>query len=242
MTLEANPLMQHLAAIDARFKELRDAIHDTTKQLQDEFETQLALHAFKLDSQYARVEALLLPYKGGPPHARNRGQGFEDGYERGSTSYIPKPKLEPPKCDGSDPLRWLYKPLPFPSDFVDGHPPAHPVRVYGQRTTLVAGQAVRQALVEWSDGEMEHATWEPIENLRQHFPDLHLEDKVLVDPVGNIMNDVDRGRGVGHGDLGSNVETDMGWDVETGETDVVSDVRKSSRVGHLPAWQKDYLI
>ncbi|VFQ61500.1 unnamed protein product [Cuscuta campestris] len=47
---------------------------------------------------------------------------------------------------------------------------------------------------------------------------------------------------LGHEDLGSNLESDMGQDVEHEETDVVPDVRKSSRVRRLPAWQKDYLI
>ncbi|VFQ83111.1 unnamed protein product [Cuscuta campestris] len=151
------------------------------------------------------------------------------------------------------PLPIPLQPLPLPRDFVDGRPPARPVRVHGQRTTLVAGQAVRQALVEWSDGGMAEATWEPIENLHRHFLDLHLEDKVLVDPVGNVMNDVghehteneelgETEEELGHEDLGSNLESDMGQDVEHEETDVVPDVRKSSRVRRLPAWQKDYLI
>ncbi|VFQ59818.1 unnamed protein product [Cuscuta campestris] len=70
-------------------------------------------------------------------------------------------------------------PLPLPAELVEGRAPSRPVRVHGYRTTLMDGLPVRQALVEWTDGGLADASWEPVETLGRKYPDFHLEDKKL---------------------------------------------------------------
>ncbi|VFQ87158.1 unnamed protein product [Cuscuta campestris] len=111
MSASQNPLTDHLTAIEARFKELHDSLRETVTQLQRDFETRLTLQSSKLDAQYNRVEALLIAGRTSNQH-RGHGDknlGGEFHVDRGGSSYTPKPKLESPKCDGSEPLRWLYK-------------------------------------------------------------------------------------------------------------------------------------
>ncbi|VFQ87512.1 unnamed protein product [Cuscuta campestris] len=76
--------------------------------------------------------------------------------------------------------------LPLPAELVDGRPSSHPVKVHSLRTTLVGTLPVRQALVEWSDGGINDATWEPIDMLARQYPDLHLEDNVDFDPGESV--------------------------------------------------------
>ncbi|RAL45575.1 hypothetical protein DM860_009439 [Cuscuta australis] len=58
--------------------------------------------------------------------------------------------------------------------------PSVPVRVHATRRVLRHGATEDQWLVSWSDGSLDDATWEPVSVMRQHFPHLHLEDKVPV--------------------------------------------------------------
>ncbi|VFQ69737.1 unnamed protein product [Cuscuta campestris] len=63
-----------------------------------------------LEAKFARLEALVLanrPPLLPTPNARSPG-GAGDSSST-TPSHLPKPKLEAPKTDGSDPLRWLYK-------------------------------------------------------------------------------------------------------------------------------------
>ncbi|VFQ75576.1 unnamed protein product [Cuscuta campestris] len=71
------------------------------------------------------------------------------------------------------------QPLPLPDDFVDGRPPSVPVAIHAVRRVLRNGSSEEQFLVSWSDGTLDDATWEPAAAIRQHFPELHLEDKNL---------------------------------------------------------------
>ncbi|VFQ69032.1 unnamed protein product [Cuscuta campestris] len=75
------------------------------------------------------------------------------------------------------------RPTHFPCPrLVDGRAPSRPVRVHDYRTTLMDGLPVRQALVEWADGGLADASWEPVETLGRKYPDFHLEDKVQLEP------------------------------------------------------------
>ncbi|VFQ69520.1 unnamed protein product [Cuscuta campestris] len=76
----------------------------------------------------------------------------------------------------------------LPAEFVDGNLVSRPLRVHDYRTVLVGTNLVRQALVEWSEGGVHDATWESVESLRRYYPELHLADKVLVQPRRNVVN------------------------------------------------------
>ncbi|VFQ73466.1 unnamed protein product [Cuscuta campestris] len=78
--------------------------------------------------------------------------------------------------------------LPLPLELVDGQTPSVPVKVLGRRRILRPGTPVDQCLVEWSDGGVADATWEPTEVIHQNFPTLHLEDKVVSDGRESVMD------------------------------------------------------
>ncbi|VFQ66833.1 unnamed protein product [Cuscuta campestris] len=94
--------------------------------------------------------------------------------------------------DGSTPTATL------PADFFKGQPVSFPVVAISSRTVLVDGELQEQWLVRWTDGTDADATWEPVKDLVQHYPDLRLEDKVALESGG-----VDTGlddQGIEHGD------------------------------------------
>ncbi|RAL39439.1 hypothetical protein DM860_002972 [Cuscuta australis] len=64
-----------------------------------------------MELRFSRLEALLLASSGSPStHDQQKDNRREcDTPAKPNAGYVPKPKLEPPKCDGYDPLRWLYK-------------------------------------------------------------------------------------------------------------------------------------
>ncbi|VFQ64452.1 unnamed protein product [Cuscuta campestris] len=67
-----------------------------------------------LETRFSRLEATILSNRSilGPPpggHGSASGSGGEAGTGGRTPGYTPKPKLESPKCDGKDPVRWLYK-------------------------------------------------------------------------------------------------------------------------------------
>ncbi|VFR00018.1 unnamed protein product [Cuscuta campestris] len=80
--------------------------------------------------------------------------------------------------DGSSPVPTL------PAEFFKGRPVSWPIAAVDSRVVLVAGESQEQWLVRWSDGLDDHMTWEPVTTLRDHFPDLRLEDKVEPNPGG----------------------------------------------------------
>ncbi|VFR02789.1 unnamed protein product [Cuscuta campestris] len=69
--------------------------------------------------------------------------------------------------------------FPLPDDLVDGRPPSHPVQIHATRWVLRRGVREEQYLVSWSDSTLDDATWEPAALIREHYPHLHLEDKVV---------------------------------------------------------------
>ncbi|VFR00666.1 unnamed protein product [Cuscuta campestris] len=70
-----------------------------------------------LEQRFARLEALILAssssHSDTPPDfswpGGSRGPPLDGDSGTKNGGYAPRPKLESPKCDGSDPLRWLYK-------------------------------------------------------------------------------------------------------------------------------------
>ncbi|VFQ77447.1 unnamed protein product [Cuscuta campestris] len=67
-----------------------------------------------------------------------------------------------------------------------GRPSSTAVAIHAVRTVLRNGSPEEQYLVSWSDGTLDDATWEPASSIRQHFPQLHLEDKVLLEGRGSV--------------------------------------------------------
>ncbi|VFR00859.1 unnamed protein product [Cuscuta campestris] len=72
----------------------------------------------------------------------------------------------------------------LPADLLRGREVAVPLSVGMRRTVLDNGKLQEQCLVRWSDDGGALTTWEPIEHLRTHFPDLDLEDKAVLNPGG----------------------------------------------------------
>lgn len=75
--------------------------------------------------------------------------------------------------------------LPLPYDLVDGRPPSKPVQIHASRWVLRQGVRVEEYLVSWSDGTLDDATWEPATVIREHYPHLHLEGKVVSEGGGS---------------------------------------------------------
>ncbi|VFQ62072.1 unnamed protein product [Cuscuta campestris] len=112
--------------------------------------------------------------------------------------------------------------MPLPETFVHGDPISKPVRLHGRRTVLQDGKPVEQGLVQWSDGGLDDASWEPLDTLRKHFPHLHLEDEVHVEP-------------------GESVTSRAPEDIEdVGDRSCMGEVWRSTRIRRPPHWRKDY--
>ncbi|VFQ77888.1 unnamed protein product [Cuscuta campestris] len=79
------------------------------------------------------------------------------------------------------------QPLPkptLPTNVYRGKEVAIPISAGPSRTVLVDGIPQEQWLIRWSDDGGAAATWEPMENIRKHFPHLDLEDKAAFNPGG----------------------------------------------------------
>ncbi|VFQ77089.1 unnamed protein product [Cuscuta campestris] len=77
----------------------------------------------------------------------------------------------------------------LPTDFFKGRPVSVPLRAVAARTVLVNGQPQEQWLISWFDGGPADSTWEPVADIRRHYPDLDLEDKAVANP-GGVDTDV----------------------------------------------------
>ncbi|VFQ60544.1 unnamed protein product [Cuscuta campestris] len=108
MAADSSAFAEQLVALAAGIQELREAMRENTSHLQQEIVARLTAHASRLDAQYARLESLYSNRHDGQ-HFPRCHTGSGEGYERSGSSYTPKLKLESPKCDGSEPLCWLYK-------------------------------------------------------------------------------------------------------------------------------------
>ncbi|VFQ58328.1 unnamed protein product [Cuscuta campestris] len=77
--------------------------------------------------------------------------------------------------------------LPQPSlplEFFNGRPISRPAAALDRRTVLVEGVPQDQWRIRWADGSQDDDTWEPVEEMQRHFPDLRLEDKPALNPGG----------------------------------------------------------
>ncbi|VFQ77184.1 unnamed protein product [Cuscuta campestris] len=86
----------------------------------------------------------------------------------------------------------------LPDCFFKGRPVSLPVVGLDSRTVLVDGQPQEQWLIRWSDGTDSDATWEPVAELLDKYPDLRLVDKVVPNPGGV---DTGHANGTGHADV-----------------------------------------
>ncbi|VFQ95935.1 unnamed protein product [Cuscuta campestris] len=62
----------------------------------------------------------------------------------------------------------------LPLEFVKGRPLSTPIAAWDRRQVLVNGAPREEWLVQWSDGTLAEATWEPAQELITAFPDLRL--------------------------------------------------------------------
>ncbi|VFQ66499.1 unnamed protein product [Cuscuta campestris] len=84
----------------------------------------------------------------------------------------------------------------LPDAFFKGRPISTPVTAIASRVVMVDGNSQEQWLIRWSDGSDSDTTWEPVTALREHFPDLCLEDKDASNPGG-----VDTGTGAANAEV-----------------------------------------
>ncbi|VFQ94532.1 unnamed protein product [Cuscuta campestris] len=82
-------------------------------------------------------------------------------------------------------------PVALPADFFKGCLVSVPLQAVAARTILVDGHPQDQWLIRWSDGGPKDSTWEPVEDIRRHYPDLALEDEAVVNPGGVDTVEVD---------------------------------------------------
>ncbi|GKC95454.1 hypothetical protein Tco_1160896 [Tanacetum coccineum] len=91
------------------------------------------------------------------------------------------------------------------------------------------GMPARQVLVQWSGSSPEEATWEWLSEFKAVYPSYHLEDKVIVEGVGNVMAKSDEPH---------DEEPTKPKDKEpTDDTNKSRPKRATSR----PVWFKDYV-
>ncbi|KAK2407034.1 hypothetical protein QL285_042695 [Trifolium repens] len=78
------------------------------------------------------------------------------------------------------------QPLALPPIAEDNHPIVQPLAILGWRHGDDPNQ--QQVLVQWAGLLPEDTSWENLQELRDTFPNLNLEDKVFVEEEGNVMN------------------------------------------------------
>ncbi|XP_076940146.1 uncharacterized protein LOC143609213 [Bidens hawaiensis] len=77
-----------------------------------------------------------------------------------------------------------------PLDLVDTNATLvlQPAVILGRCIIQRADQSITQYQVQWEGLSTSDSTWEDRDSLLQTFPDLHLEDKVVVEDGGNVVN------------------------------------------------------
>lgn len=63
-----------------------------------------------------------------------------------------------------------------------------PKAILNSRILLQHGQQVKQALVQWEGLSVDDATWEDWHTLVSTYPSINLEDRVVFNGGGNVMN------------------------------------------------------
>ena len=76
----------------------------------------------------------------------------------------------------------------FPHVKDNGHVLLEPIRILDFRWRKIRKKVVQDALVHWSSTAEDDATWEPFLDLQQRFPQLNLEDKILLPGEQNVMS------------------------------------------------------
>ncbi|GJW01569.1 ty3-gypsy retrotransposon protein [Tanacetum coccineum] len=117
----------------------------------------------------------------------------------------------------------------FPKEEHEGQPVEQPLAICATRVVLQKGVPARQVLVQWSGSSPEEATWEWLSEFKAAYPSYHLEDKVIVEGVGNVTAE----SGEPHDE-----EPTKPKDKEpTDDTNKSRPMRAASR----PVWFKDYV-
>ncbi|VFQ60849.1 unnamed protein product [Cuscuta campestris] len=98
-----------LAAMHGQIQNLKGDLDANVKLLQESLGQLHKELEVRIELQFQRLLTMLPPNRKGHgddgfggQHNGDQGGGFRD-------HHTPKPKLEAPMCDGSEPLRWLYK-------------------------------------------------------------------------------------------------------------------------------------
>lgn len=91
-----------------------------------------------------------------------------------------------------------------------------------------------QVLVEWQGKDRDEATWVSWQVLRELFPDLALEDKVLFDGEANDTSSKAGGR--------SNVHVAQVDQLQDGSMNEDAENQRPKRTTHAPVWTADYCM
>ncbi|VFQ72131.1 unnamed protein product [Cuscuta campestris] len=84
--------------LDARVREMGHAMVQMQRDLEYRFE--------RLDAALTTIQTAVAGFQAG---GGGRAGRHPKHHDRGGGFHTPKPKLEPPKSDGAEPLRWLYQ-------------------------------------------------------------------------------------------------------------------------------------
>lgn len=125
----------------------------------------------------------------------------------------------------------------LPEVFVEHQPKHIPEAVCGRRVVTVSGKPTEQILIQWQGWGREDATWEDVGEFCKDFPQYRLEDKEVLEEVGNVIPaEVVEGEqgSVERGDASSVVDLPSEPEVPH-----VVQLRRSSRARMLPAKLRD---
>ncbi|MCI43311.1 hypothetical protein A2U01_0064548, partial [Trifolium medium] len=75
--------------------------------------------------------------------------------------------------------------LTLPDESYENHPVVHPIAVLDWK---YEPNSVTKVLIQWSHTFPEDASWESLTDMTKAYPNFHLEDKVIVDGEGDVMN------------------------------------------------------
>lgn len=67
-------------------------------------------------------------------------------------------------------------------------PTFEPIAILGVRRSQEKRQLLRQVLVQWKGQTKEEPTWINVMDFQNQFPQFNLEDKVVCQEAGNVMD------------------------------------------------------